>query len=123
VKVKIPPRKQEFILRLLLGKKPCYGLEIASMSNGNLKLQGIYTQLRRMEESGLVCSELESGVVPNDSRRRRFYKITPKGETTLKLIDHILSVQEEDLLPKDTSCPATKMPPSRRCFNVTLGWA
>ena len=70
------PNSEGVILQLLVGKGPCYGLELVNASRGILKRGGIYVTLGRMEEKGLVSSATgESG--------RRLYKPTALGERAL----------------------------------------
>ena len=70
------PNSEHVILRLLVGKGPCYGLELVDSSRGALKRGGVYVTLGRMEEKGLVKSAAgESG--------RRLYRPTALGERAL----------------------------------------
>ena len=70
------PNSEWLIIQLLVGKGPCYGLELVSASRGVLKRGGIYVTLGRMEEKGLVSSAIgESG--------RRLYTPTGLGERAL----------------------------------------
>lgn len=70
------PNSERVILQLLVGKGPCYGLELVDSSRGALKRGGVYVTLGRMEEKGLVkSSAAESG--------RRLYKPTALGERAL----------------------------------------
>ena len=70
------PNSERVILQLLVGKGPCYGLELVTASRGALKRGGVYVTLGRMEEKGLVSSAIgESG--------RRLYKPTALGERAL----------------------------------------
>jgi len=70
------PNSERVILQLLVGKGPCYGLELVESSRGALKRGGVYVTLGRMEEKGLVRSAAgESG--------RRLYKPTALGERAL----------------------------------------
>ncbi len=70
------PNSERVILQLLVGKGPCYGLELVESSRGVLKRGGVYVTLGRMEEKGLVRSAVaESG--------RRLYRPTALGERAL----------------------------------------
>lgn len=70
------PNSERTILQLLVGKGPCYGLELVESSRGALKRGGVYVTLGRMEEKGLVRSAVgESG--------RRLYRPTALGERAL----------------------------------------
>ena len=70
------PNSERVILQLLVGKGPCYGLELVTSSRGVLKRGGIYVTLGRMEEKGLVSSATGEG-------GRRLYKPTALGERAL----------------------------------------
>jgi len=70
------PNSERVILQLLVGKGPCYGLELVESSRGALKRGGVYVMLGRMEEKGLLTSAVgESG--------RRLYTPTALGERAL----------------------------------------
>jgi DNA-binding PadR family transcriptional regulator len=61
-----------------------YGLDIAATTG---LLQGtVYTTLRRLERRGLVEGRWEDPVVAEAERRprRRYYELTPAGETELE---------------------------------------
>jgi DNA-binding PadR family transcriptional regulator len=70
------PKSERVILRLLVSRGPCYGLEMVESSRGVLKRGGVYVTLGRMEEKGLVRSAVgEAG--------RRLYRPTALGERAL----------------------------------------
>lgn len=61
-----------------------YGLDIADKTG---LLQGtVYTTLRRLERRGLVEAHWEDPMVAEAERRprRRYYELTPAGETELE---------------------------------------
>jgi len=67
---------ERVILQLLVGKGPCYGLELVGAARGALKRGGVYVTLGRMEDKGLVTSAAgESG--------RRLYRPTALGARAL----------------------------------------
>ena len=70
------PDSERVILQLLVGKGPCYGLELVDSSRGVLKRGGVYVTLGRMEEKGLVRSAGAEG-------GRRLYRPTALGERAL----------------------------------------
>lgn len=70
------PKSEQVILKLLVARGPCYGLELVESSGGALKRGGVYVTLGRMEEKGLVRSATgDSG--------RRLYRPTALGERAL----------------------------------------
>jgi len=70
------PNSERVILQLLIGKGPCYGLELVDASRGVLKRGGVYVTLGRMEEKGMVTSAA-------GERGRRLYRPTALGERAL----------------------------------------
>jgi DNA-binding PadR family transcriptional regulator len=70
------PNSERTILQLLVGKGPCYGLELVESSRGVLKRGGVYVTLGRMEEKGLVRSAV-------GEKGRRLYRPTALGERAL----------------------------------------
>lgn len=75
----------ELLLLSVLQSGPAHGYEvIAAMkrrSDGELDVpEGtVYPALHKLEQSGLVASEWDSGA----GRRRRVYRLTPSGTTAL----------------------------------------
>ncbi len=70
------PKSERTILQLLVGRGPCYGLELVDNSRGVLKRGGVYVTLGRMEEKGLVRSK-------SADAGRRLYEPTALGERAL----------------------------------------
>jgi DNA-binding PadR family transcriptional regulator len=80
--------KEALILRLLLGGRELYGLELVKNSNSELKRGTVYTTLNRMEEDkGLVASRQEERTPEAVGLPRRLYKITALGERTLRALE------------------------------------
>ena len=76
--------KQALILSMLVGGESKYGLELIKESNGKLKRGGIYVILSRMEDYGLVESELRDAIRGKQGPARRVYKITANGGRALE---------------------------------------
>jgi PadR family transcriptional regulator PadR len=74
-------------LLLALYLKPSYGYDLLGKINdfgfidGSVDPGTIYHHLRRMEDEGFVSSKWD---ITGTGPARRFYKITPEGETLLK---------------------------------------
>lgn len=71
------------ILRLLMENSAgLFGSEMIELSKGQLKRGSAYTTLQRMEDRGLIKSELKAGVVGD--LPRRLHRITGLGQTTYR---------------------------------------
>lgn len=68
---------EALILDLLSAREHAYGLELVTASRGQLKRGSIYVTLGRMEQKGLVSSELEER--PGEGPARRLYSPTSQG--------------------------------------------
>ena len=78
------PKKERFILELLVSGGPMYGLQLVEQSGGALKRGTVYVTLGRMEAKGLVEShqeELPPGAI---GLPRRIYTPTALGERMLR---------------------------------------
>lgn len=89
MKIKMPTSKEEFILRVLIGRGRLYGAEIVSVSKGRLKLGAIHVQLGKMEDKGLVKSELDDSGDIYSGSRKRFYSVTDGGKEIVGRIDEM----------------------------------
>jgi PadR family transcriptional regulator len=76
--------KEFCILELLAARDELYGLELVGASGGALKRGTIYVTLARMEEKGLVSSELEQCAAPHPGLPRRLYRPTALGRRMLE---------------------------------------
>ena len=74
------PRKEEVILRLLLGRTEKYGLELVAESDGELKPGTIYVTLHRMTKRGYVEAREEAKPEGAIGPPKKLYKITGLGE-------------------------------------------
>ena len=70
------------IISLLFYGRAMYGLEMVKESGGQLKRGTIYVYLRRMEQQGLISSEVHNNPV-NEGAQRRRYRITALGKRAL----------------------------------------
>ncbi|MDP4128278.1 MAG: PadR family transcriptional regulator [Bacillota bacterium] len=89
-------------LLLLLGQRPSHGYELiqrlneADFKSGEADAATVYRNLRRMDKDGLIKSHWEVG---ESGPGRRLYKLTPQGESSLKLWAQYI-VQQRALLEK-----------------------
>jgi len=77
-------RKEEIILKLLIGDDQKYGLQLIRESKGRLKRGTIYVTLYRLENKKLVKSKVEKRERYVSGMARRMYTITGLGKNTLK---------------------------------------
>ena len=85
-----PPRlsgKEYLVLDLLSGSGQLYGLQLVRQSGRRLKRGTVYVTLQRMEQKGLVESELERLAEPRPGLPRRLYRPTPAGRALLRALD------------------------------------
>ncbi|MFV2101372.1 PadR family transcriptional regulator [Micromonospora sp. LOL_024] len=81
-----PLREPTFLILTALARKPMHGYgiigEVAALSDGRLSLRPgtLYGALDRLADAGLVELDREETV---DGRLRRFYRLSPAGDTTL----------------------------------------
>ena len=57
--------------------------ELSNHTGRNIKLGVVHAVLNRLEEKGLVKSELGEATKTRGGKRKRFYKITVPGKTAL----------------------------------------
>lgn len=76
--------KEFVILEMLIDKGEMYGLEMVSLSDGELKRGTIYVTLQRMVEKDYVESREESHSALETGSARRKYKTTDFGEKILR---------------------------------------
>ncbi|RKN50913.1 PadR family transcriptional regulator [Micromonospora endolithica] len=81
-----PLREPTFLILTALAREPLHGYaiigEVAALSDGRLTLRPgtLYGALDRLTDAGLVAVDREETV---DGRLRRYYRLSPTGETTL----------------------------------------
>jgi PadR family transcriptional regulator, regulatory protein PadR len=73
-------RKEFKILELLIAKGELFGLEMVTLSEGELKRGTIYVTLQRMSDKGYVESREEPRQMPEIGIPRRKYSVTGLGE-------------------------------------------
>jgi len=71
------PPLEALILDLLSARAPTYGLDLVASSRGQLKRGSVYVTLGRMEQKGLVRSQLDER--PGEGPPRRLYEPTTLG--------------------------------------------
>jgi DNA-binding PadR family transcriptional regulator len=77
----------ETLLLSTLIQKERYGLEmLAELKEANrvISIGGLYVALARMEKDGFVSSRWGEATEARHGARRRYYKLTALGTTTLK---------------------------------------
>ena len=80
--MKLPSGNEVEVLRLLVGGRELYGLEMIKRSDGALKRNSIYVVLGRMRSPGFINGrEVKREGAPG--MPRRFYKITGLGQRSL----------------------------------------
>jgi DNA-binding PadR family transcriptional regulator len=78
------PKKERFILELLVSGGPMYGLQLVEQSGGALKRGTVYVTLGRMEAKGLVESQQEEMPPGAIGLPRRIYRPTGLGQRMLR---------------------------------------
>ena len=76
--------KEEIILNLLIDGTQRYGLEMIKAKPRDLKRGTIYVTLDRMEDKGLITSEVVETPEGKQGPARRMYQITGTGERTMQ---------------------------------------
>ncbi len=78
---------------LIFGEK--YGLEIIDSverdTGKSISLGGLYTTLHRLEKKGYLKSRWGEATAERGGNRRRYYRLTGKGEKVLKEVRESLS--------------------------------
>lgn len=87
-------------LLLLLGQRPSHGYELiqrlndAEFKSGEADAATVYRNLRRMDKDGLITSQWEVG---DSGPGRRLYKLTNRGEESLKVWAKYIAQQKAKL--------------------------
>jgi DNA-binding PadR family transcriptional regulator len=60
--------------------------DVAARTGGELKLSAgtLYRSIQRMLEQGLIVETRERPAPEDDDERRRYYRITPEGDATVR---------------------------------------
>ena len=79
--------RSEMLILAALGAREQYGLGILEtmkkITGQSISLGGLYTTLHRMERKGLVTARWGESTELRQGARRRYYKITARGERAL----------------------------------------
>ena len=71
--------------------------EVRRRTGRDLSPGGVYTALGRLENRGLVCSEIASGPKARRGRPARLYTITPVGAELLAEVERVMRAMAEGL--------------------------
>lgn len=63
--------------------------EIIEQTGRQVKLNQVHSALMRLEEKGMVRSEVGGATAERGGRRKRFYTVTAYGERTLQQIQQV----------------------------------
>ena len=80
-------RKEESVLRLLVGRGELRGLQVVKASNGSISRGAVYTVLNRMVDKGLIEDREEDQPLAHSGMVRRVYKISGVGDRALSALD------------------------------------
>jgi DNA-binding PadR family transcriptional regulator len=78
--------KERIILEMLVDSPDMYGLEIVEASNREIGRGSVYVFLDRLEDRGLVTSELELRPANTAGNARRMYRPTGEGARAIGLL-------------------------------------
>ncbi|MEL6441352.1 MAG: PadR family transcriptional regulator [Cyanobacteria bacterium J06621_8] len=87
--VVLTPLQLELVIVLTLGE--AYGLQILDRINKardevgmrKLRIGSLYPTLKRLEDAGLIKSELREEVAGNGTPRRKYYELLAEGRTAI----------------------------------------
>lgn len=94
-------RKEFLILEMLADKDEMFGLEMAQLSNGELKRGTIYVTLQRMSEKRLVESFGQPRTSGEIGIARRIYKATEFGKKIFKAQELAIKYLNMNLIHED----------------------
>ncbi|GAA0559194.1 PadR family transcriptional regulator [Chitinophaga japonensis] len=81
------------LLSVAVMRGQAYGVvlmhEIIEQTGRSVKLNQVHSALQRLEEKGMVTSEVGGATAERGGRRKRFYTITAYGEHTLRQIQEV----------------------------------
>jgi len=84
----LSPAVFHILMALAGGDRHGYGIiqDVAALTDGRLRLGAatLYRSLQRMIEQGLIVETGERPAPELDDERRRYYRITPYGESAAK---------------------------------------
>jgi DNA-binding PadR family transcriptional regulator len=82
--------RSSFLILLALSERPRHGLgiveDVEAASGGEVKLGPgtLYGSLQKLAQDGLIRETAEAPDPADHDPRRRYYRLTPKGERALK---------------------------------------
>lgn len=83
------------LLAVAVTRGQAYGVvlmhDIAGQTGRTVQLNQVYSALQRLEEKGMVKSEIGGATAERGGRRKRLYTITVYGERTLQQIQEVRS--------------------------------
>lgn len=81
------------LLAVAVTRGQAYGVvlmhDIAGQTGRTVQLNQVYSALQRLEEKGMVKSEIGGATAERGGRRKRLYTITVYGERTLQQIQEV----------------------------------
>jgi len=84
----LPPATFHILMALAEEDRHGYAIiqDVAARTGGELKLSAgtLYRSIQRMLEQGLIIEPRERPAPAEDDERRRYYRITPFGETVAR---------------------------------------
>jgi DNA-binding PadR family transcriptional regulator len=109
--IPLTPAVFNILLALADGEKHGYAimLEVEASTGGQVKMGPgtLYGSIKRMLEDGLIAESDERPDPDLDDQRRRYYRLTRKGESVLRaeakrLRDQVNSAQSKGILTEPT---------------------
>jgi len=84
----LPPATFHILMALAAGDRHGYAIiqEVAALTDNRIKLGAgtLYRSLQRMLEAGLIVESGDRPAPELDDERRRYYRITPHGESVAR---------------------------------------
>src|SRR6266852_729451 len=84
----LPPATFHILMAVAEEDRHGYAIiqDVAARTRGELKLSAgtLYRSVQRMQEQGLIVETRERPAPEDDDERRRYYRITPFGNTVAK---------------------------------------
>lgn len=103
---------EELVLLTVAVLENAYGLtivaELKERTDRTISLSGVHIALYRLEEKGLLRSELGGATASRGGRRKRLFAITASGRQTLKDINEVRNELYNSI--PDTDVRETKIP-------------
>ena len=95
--MKILPRSEELVLLAILHlKEDAYGVTIrrylSQVTGQNLSISSVYVPLDRLTDKRYVQSFDKPPTAARDGRRRRYFRVTPKGVKALAEVERVQKI-------------------------------